>query len=250
MNSLLRRTAGILGATVVLVVVWELGARLIASPALPTPLIAISQFASDWAELWPHALVSLRRVLVSLVVGTALALPLGLWIGRSPRADALAAPLLFLTYPIPKVVFLPVLMVLLGLGDESKVALIALVVFFQVVVTARDAARAINPGVVLSMRSLGATPLQVARHVVVPATLPEVFTALRIGIGTAVAVLFLSESIAGTDGLGAYIVNAWGMVDYPSMFAGIIAMALLGAVLYEALDALETRLTRWRRTAR
>jgi NitT/TauT family transport system permease protein len=90
----------------------------------------------------------------------------------------------------------------------------------------------------------------VARHVVLPAALPEIFTALRIGTGTAIAVLFLAESIAGTNGLGWYIVDAWGRIDYPSMFAGIIAMGLLGVVLYEALDAIESRVTRWRKVAR
>ena len=99
----------------------------------------------------------------------------------------------------------------------------------------------------LSVRSLGASSGQVFRHVVYPASLPDIFTALRIGTGTAIAVLFLAESIAGTNGLGWYIVDAWGRIDYPAMFAGIIAMALLGVVLYEALDAIERWATRWRR---
>ena len=79
--------------------------------------------------------------------------------------------------------------------------------------------------------------------------MPDIFTALRIGTGTAIAVLFLAESFAGSNGLGYYIVDAWGRIDYPAMFAGIIAMALLGVVLYEALDALEGWVTRWRRVA-
>jgi NitT/TauT family transport system permease protein len=159
------------------------------------------------------------------------------------------APLLFLTYPVPKVVFLPVLMVLLGLGDAPKIALIGLIVFFQILVTARDAAKAVPDASVLSVRSLGASRLDIARHVVLPAAMPDIFTALRIGTGTAIAVLFLAESTAGTNGLGWYIVDAWGRIDYPAMFAGIIAMALLGVVLYEALDVVDARVTRWRRTA-
>jgi ABC-type nitrate/sulfonate/bicarbonate transport system permease component len=100
------------------------------------------------------------------------------------------------------------------------------------------------------VRSLGASRVDVYRHVVVPASLPDIFTALRIGTGTAIAVLFLTESIAGSSGLGWYIVDAWGRIDYPAMFAGIIAMALLGVVLYEALDAIETWATRWRTAGR
>ena len=171
-------------------------------------------------------------------------------LGRSPRADAVAAPLVFLTYPVPKVVLLPVLLVLLGLGNTSKITLITLIIFFQILVTARDAARSIPAASVLSVRSLGADMPQIFRHVVAPAALPDIFTALRIGTGTAIAVLFLAESIAGTDGLGYYIVDAWGRIDYGSMFAGILGMALLGVVLYELLDALEGRLCRWTRVER
>jgi NitT/TauT family transport system permease protein len=90
----------------------------------------------------------------------------------------------------------------------------------------------------------------VARHVVVPATLPEVFTSLRINVATAIAILFLAESIAGTSGLGFAITDAWGMVDYPKMFAGIIAMALLGVALYETLNFIEQRLLDWKQYRR
>ena len=182
-----------------------------------------------------------------MVIGTALGLPLGLLIGRSKKADTIFAPMLYLLYPIPKVVFLPVLMVLLGLGNAPKIVLIATVIFFQTMMTARDSAQSIPEASVMSVRSLGATRRDIAFEVVLPASLPDVFTALRINTGTAIAILFLSESIAGTSGLGYYIVNAWGMIDYPSMFGGIIAMALMGVVLYELINALEARLTRWRR---
>ena len=185
-----------------------------------------------------------------MLLGSALAVPLGLVIGRSPRIDSVAAPLIFLTYPVPKIVFLPVLLVLLGIGSLPKIALITLIVFFQILVTARDAARAIPAGSVLSVRSLGADRAQVFRHVVVPAALPDVFTALRISTGTAIAVLFFSESIAGTDGIGYYNIDAWSRIAYTDMFAGIIAMAVLGVVLYELLELAEARVCRWTRVAR
>lgn len=250
MSAALRRGLGYVGATVVLLAGWALLSWAIASPALPGPAIALAEFWRQLPLLLPEIATSLMRVLAAMVIGTGLAVPIGLWLGRSPKADAVAAPLVFLTYPIPKVVFLPVLLVVLGLGDASKISLIALIVFFQLLVTARDAAKAVPEPSVLSVRSLGATKLQVAWHVVVPAAMPEVFTALRIGTGTAIAVLFLAEAIAGSSGIGWYIVDAWGRIDYPAMFAGIIAMALLGVALYEGLDAVELRVTRWRRAAR
>ena len=250
MSALLRRGLGYVAATIALVAGWALLAAWVDSPALPGPGTALPVFVELIPELWPQALISLFRVLVAMAIGTVIAVPLGLAIGRSPRVDAVVAPMIFLTYPIPKVVFLPVLLVLLGLGNASKIALIALISGFQILVTARDAAKAVSEGAVLSVRSLGARSRDIARHVVVPAALPEIFTALRISTGTAVAVLFLAESIAGTDGLGWFIVDAWARIDYPEMFAGIVAMALLGVVLYEALDLLEAWATRWRRTAR
>ena len=250
MNATLRRVLGLVAAFAVLLAGWALLAAALDSPALPGPVPALRAFFALLPLLWPQTLISLFRVLAAMLIGSALAVPAGLALGRSPRADAVFAPMIFLTYPIPKVVFLPVLMLLLGLGHLSKIALITLIVFFQILVTARDAARAVPEGAVLSVRSLGATGRDVARHVVVPASLPEIFTALRIGTGTAVAVLFLAEATAGTSGLGWVIVDAWGRIDYPAMFAGIIAMALLGVALYEGLDLLEARATKWRRAGR
>jgi ABC-type nitrate/sulfonate/bicarbonate transport system permease component len=246
----MRKVVGYAGAFVVLLLGWAITAALVNSPALPGPAIAIKTFVERWSEIWPHIVVSLGRVLAAMVIGTGLAVPLGLWLGRSPRADAVAAPIISVLYPIPKVVFLPVLLILLGLGHAPKIVLIALIVFFQILVTARDGARAVPEPSVLSVRSLGASRFDVYRHVVVPAALPDIFTALRIGTGTAIAVLFLAESLAGSSGIGYYIVDAWGMLDYPAMFAGIIGMALLGVALYEALDLVEGWATRWRRAGR
>lgn len=250
MKAAAGRIGGYVVATIALLAGWWLLAVIIGSPALPGPVIALTEFAKQVPALWPEALVSMWRVLAAMALGAALAVPLGLAMGRSPRMDAVFAPMVFLINPIPKVVFLPVFLVLMGLGNSPKIALIALIVFFQVLVTARDAAKAVPEASVLSVRSLGAGHLAVARHVIVPAAMPEIFTALRIGLGTAIAVLFLAESMAGTNGLGWYIVDAWGRIDYPAMFAGIVAMALLGVVLYEALDAFEARVTRWRRATR
>jgi ABC-type nitrate/sulfonate/bicarbonate transport system permease component len=250
-TSAARKLLGYVLAAGILFGGWHLLSAAIRSPALPGPALALGEFARLFpGELAPHLLVSARRVVASMAAGVLLAGPLGLLIGRSRRLDAVAAPLIFLSYPIPKVVFLPVLLVLLGIGDLSKVALITLIVFFQILVTARDAARSIPAASVLSVRSLGAGRWQVFRHVIFPAALPDVFTALRISTGTAIAVLFFSESVAGSSGLGYYILDAWGRIAYSEMFAGILAMALLGVILYEILQALESRLCRWTRAGR
>jgi len=250
-SGLGRKLLGYLGAIALLLVSWWLLALVVDSQALPSPVLAIGDFIRlFFSELLPELIVSGWRVVASMALGTVLAVPLGLAIGRSPRADAVAAPVVFITYPVPKIVFLPVLLVLLGIGSGPKIALITLIVFFQILVTARDAARAIPAASVLSVRSLGATQLDVFRHVVYPAALPDIFTALRISTGTAIAVLFFSESIAGTDGIGYYIIDAWSRIAYSEMFAGIIAMAILGVFLYELLEFAEGRVCRWTRVGR
>ena len=243
----MRKALSYIASLLILVALWHVASLLIASPALPTPLQAFIKFDEQFGEMVPHVLVSFYRIAVAMAIGSAIALPIGLVLGRKKKLDALFAPMLFLTYPIPKVVFLPVLMVLFGLGDAPKIILIAIVIFFQTLVTSRDASASIPQKSMESVKSLGSNTWQRAIYVVLPATLPSVFTALRINTGTAIAILFLSESIAGTKGLGYFIVNAWGLIDYQSMFAGIIAMAIMGAAIYETLNFVERRLTRWQR---
>lgn len=250
MKPLARKVLGYLGAVVVTIAVWQVASMWIANPALPAPAAAFAQLMTHLPVLAPHFGVSAFRVVVSILIGLVVGAPLGLLLGRSPRADAVFGPLVFLNYPLPKVVFLPVIFVLLGIGNVSIVTLITIIVFFQILVTARDAARSIPGSSVTSVRSLGANRWQVFTQVVVPAAMPEIFTALRIGAGTAIAVLFFSETFAGSTGLGYYVFDAWGRIAYGEMFAGILAMALLGVLLYEAIELIESRVCRWARAGR
>ena len=230
----MRKALGYVWGTVFVIVLWWVCAALIGSPALPTPAATLPALADNIGKIAPEFMVSLGRILLSMAIGALFGVPLGLWIGRSKRADAIFGPVLF---------------VLFGLGGEGKVVLIAIAVFFQMMVTMRDAAKNVPTGAVESMRSLGAGKFAIYRDVIFPATVPDLFTALRITCGTAVAILFIAESMAGSSGLGYYIMHAWSLLEYARMFAGIVAMALLGVLLYEAFDIVERRLTRWRRSA-
>ncbi len=243
----MRKALGYIWGTVFVIALWWVCAAAIGSPALPTPDATLPELAKNIGEIMPEFWVSMGRILLSMLLGTLFGVPLGLWLGRSKRADLLFGPVLYVLYPVPKIVFLPVLFVLFGLGGEGKVVLIAIAVFFQMVVTMRDAAKNVPVGAVDSMRSLGAGKFAIYRDVVLPATIPDLFTALRITCGTAVAILFIAESMAGSSGLGYYIMHAWSLLEFEQMFAGIVAMALLGVILYEAFDLAEKRLTRWRR---
>ena len=243
----MRKLVGYLWGTVFVVALWWVLALAIGSPALPTPDATWPALVDSFACIMPEFWTSLGRIALSMLIGTVLGVPAGLWIGRSRRGDQIFGPVLYVLYPVPKIVFLPVLFILFGLGGQAKVILISIAIFFQMVVTMRDAAKNVPQGAVVSLRSLGATKGQILREVVLPASLPDLFTALRITTGTAVAVLFIAESMAGSSGLGYYIMHTWSLLEYEQMFAGIIAMAVLGVVIYEVFEILEYRLTKWRR---
>ncbi|MCL2403447.1 MAG: ABC transporter permease [Coriobacteriia bacterium] len=245
MRARLQRIFGYVLATLGVLLGWAALSLAIDNPALPLPTVAVQQFIVLLPDMLPHIWISFYRIIVSMALGTVGGTVLGLIIGRSTKLDLIGAPLLYVLYPVPKIVFVPVLMVLLGLGNAPAIVLISTVIFFQTIVTARAAAKSISPDLVVSVQSLGASKLDVARHVVFPSALPSIFTALRISAGTAVAVLFVVESIAGNTGVGFYIVNAWGRIDYATMFAGIIAMALMGVFLYEVINFVEAKLVPW-----
>lgn len=233
-------------ALVFLIVIWQLGAAALDTEALPGPWAVFVSFARNMVgPLAGHFFISAYRVLASLILALASAVPVGIAMGRIKRVDALASPLVYLTYPVPKIAFLPLVLLLFGLGDGSKIFLIAFILFFQILVTTRDAAREIPREHILSMRSLGANRAQKAFHLVLPAVLPNILTSLRVGIGTAIAVLFFVESFATNHGLGFFILDAWSRLDYESMYAGIVGMGLLGVVLYEVIEVLDRTLCRW-----
>ncbi|MDD2422058.1 MAG: ABC transporter permease [Heliobacteriaceae bacterium] len=240
---------GLLIAAAVLLGLWQLAAVVVNNQMLPPPLAALTSFIQlAQGPLAIHLWSSFYRAGYSILLSLVLAVPLGLFLGRNPRVDHWVAPMIFLTYPIPKIVFLPLVLLFLGIGDASKIFLITLIVFYQILVTTRDAAKGVPEADILSLRSLGGGPWAVYRHVIVPACLPDILTALRISSGTAVAVLFLVESFATVEGLGYFIMDAWTRASAAEMFAGIIAMGVLGFVLILGVDLMERYLCRWRQT--
>ncbi len=227
---------------------WYLLSLILGTSILPDPFIVFKRGFNEVATpvFWVHVETSTLRLLAGLLSAFVLAVPIGLVLGSNPRLDSLFAPLIYLGYPIPKIVLMPIIFVLFGLGDTSKIVLIAMITFFQLLITTRDSARKISNAIVYSLKSLGADRLDFYLHVVWPVSLPGIITSLRIGTGTAVAVLFFVESIATSKGLGYYIIDAWGRADYPAMFVGIIALSIIGIILYECFDLLERKFCKWK----
>ncbi len=243
-----QRAFGYLLSLAVCLVAWKMASLLVSSLILPSPEATLQAFI-DTAQtqvFWSNFGISAYRVVIAIALAWCLAFPLGIFIGYSQKMDRYFSPLIFLTYPIPKMVFLPVLFVFFGIGDITKILLIMLIVFFQILVATKEGVSAIDRKYIDSMRSMNATNRDILREAIVPAALPSSFTALRIVTGTSISVLFFVEAFAGSTGLGYMIYNAWGLLQYTQIFVGIIAMSILGLALYEIFTYMEKRLCRWK----
>lgn len=229
-------------------IIWQLLAWLIARPVFPPPWkVLIVFFQQITGELGWHLLVSAGRVVAAICITVLVAVPIGLGLGQMKTINRIISPLIYIVYPIPKIVFLPVILVLFGSGNGSKVLLVGLILFFQILVVVRDQAAQLRPELILSVRSMGAGRKALFRFVYFPASIPAVLTALRVSVGTAIAVLFIAETYATNTGLGYYIiVESWGALRYAQMYAGVLAMSLLGLALYFIVDGLDRRLCPWR----
>lgn len=241
------RRRDLLFAIIALILLWQLVAMLVNRPILPPPGLVARTFITELrGDLLVHFQASLWRVIASTALAVALAAPAGLILGQSKRLNSLFSPLIYLVYPVPKVVFVPIVLLFLGLGDAPKIVIIFLILFFQILVLVRDQAAALRPELIQSVRSLGAGRRALFRFVYLPASLPGILTALRQSVGTAVAVLYVAELYATQKGLGYYIyLNGSTLLNYPAMYAGIVAMSLLGLGLYFSVDWLEKRLCPW-----
>jgi ABC-type nitrate/sulfonate/bicarbonate transport system permease component len=225
--SLLSSCAGL----VMFLCLWQLFSLAVDRPILPSPVIVIPLFFQNLGgELGLHFLASTARVVAAVVAATLLATPLGL---------------IAILYPIPKIIFLPVIYVLMGITDLSKITLIAIIIFFQILVVVRDEASSLRKELIDSVKSLGAGRRALFRYVYLPASLPAVLTALRVSVGTAVAVLFIAEQSLTSYGLGYYIVvETYQVLMYPEMYTGILGMGILGVLLYFAIYSIELKVSR------
>ena len=231
----------------VLLLLWQAGSLLLGPEILPSPAAAGLSFLISLGspDFLRHIGISLMRLIAALTLAVVTGFPLGLWFGHCKKADWLGAPLTFITLPLPKIVLLPVFFTILGLGDASRILLIALTTGYQILVIVRESALQIDPAYELALRSMGANRWERIRHAYLSAAMPALFTALKISSGTAVAVLFLAESFATDAGLGWLIMDAWGMGDIETMFVGILGMSILGVFLYGAVGLAERFACSW-----
>src|SRR3954467_7508 len=226
---------------------WQWTAMRGAPDFVLPPLEIAKQFIAALAtrELYGDAAASLMRALPGFAVGVALGIVLGLAAGIARTFDEMLSPLVFLTYPVPKIVMLPVFMLWFGIGDLSKVMIIALACFYPAFINAYYGARATPRILVWSPRNMGASEADVFRRVVLPGALPQTFAALRVALALSFIVMFAAEMINARSGLGHLIREAENSLRFDLMYVSLLTIAILGYAGDRLLRFARARFLRW-----
>lgn len=216
----------------VLALLWQ---ALATAGALPLYLTSPAAIAREFValagsgELFVHSAISLYRSLAGLALGAMLGIAVGLLAGASRRVSGFFEPLVSLTYPVPKIAFLPILLVWFGISDTSKIMLIALSCFYPCYIAAFYGVRAVDPIWVWAAQNMGAGPRRVFFRVIVPAAGVHIFSGLRVSLALAFILMLASELIGSNRlGLGFLIMAADAGGRFDVMFAAILAIAVLG----------------------
>jgi len=230
-----------------LLALWWAASASVNRPFLPAPPAVFAEFLARMAEgsLPVHLAVSLARIVSALGAAFVPAFILGVSAGIRPGIDRIVSPMVYVLFPIPKIALLPIILMFLGLGNLSKIFLVALIVFFQFYLNFRDEASLLSRRWFDSLWSLGGGRRHLFVHVILPALLPRVFSSLRMTLGTSIAILFMAETFATSQGIGWYVMDAWARISYLEMYAGITGLSLMGLILFALLDVAEKRSCPW-----
>ncbi len=238
---------GALYSFIVVIVLWWAIAAILNLPIIPSPykvFLTIMEIFKSKMEI--HVMYSLGRIMAGIVISILVGVPLGFLMGYFNKADKILSPLVYFTYPVPKLALLPIVMLLFGLGETSKLTMIILIIVFQIIIGSRDAVKSIPEETFRSLQSLGASKMQTFTEIILPASLPEVLTATRLALGTAVSILFFTETFGTEYGMGYFIMDSWMRVNYLDMYAGIVILSFMGFCIFTAIDIAENYICSWR----
>jgi NitT/TauT family transport system permease protein len=234
---------------IAILVLWEALSRTntLDIRFFPPPTQIVGQLSNERTmERLPNdVLASVSRILIGFAIGSGLGVIAGLALGlfRIPRL--LISPVFAALYPVPKLAIFPLLLIIFGLGDASKWAAIAIGAFFLVFYNTLTGVLQI-PTIYLDVaRNAGASQARIFRTVALPASLPNIFTGLRLATGTAFVVLAAVEFVGARTGLGQFIWASWQTLQVDRMYLGIIVLSLLGFVAITFVGWLESRLVPW-----
>ncbi len=240
-----------IASPIVLLVVWELAARLslIDTRFFPAPssVLAVLIEMLRSGELVTNTLVSLRRLALGAVIGGVPALVLGIAMGLNRWVRAVIEPLVAATYPIPKSAILPLALLIFGLGEGSKIFMVAIGVFFPVVINSTTGVLEISRIYLDVGRNYKASRWDTFWTIALPGALPVIMTGFKLGIGIGLILIAIAEMIGAKSGLGYMIWTAWETFSVEQMYVGLFMVAIIGFVLSVGLNELERVIIPWKR---
>jgi NitT/TauT family transport system permease protein len=234
-------------ATIALFVFWEAACRIFNIPVffLPPPSLVFKAVIDYWPALYKHSLFTLSSTLVGFAMAVGFGLLLGLAVGWSRAVYAGIYPLMIGFNAIPKVAVVPILVLWFGIGFIPAVLTAFLISFFPIVVNVATGLATIEPELEDVLKALGASKLDIMRKVGIPRALPYFFGSLKVAITLAFVGAVISESVASNVGIGNLMLQAQAQFQVPLIFAGLLALAVEGIVMYALMAMLEARMTGW-----
>jgi NitT/TauT family transport system permease protein len=208
--------------------------------------------AGDWSGVWKvfeegHLWVSLFRIFGGFLLGAIPGIILGVIMGMNRTIRVACDPVISAVYVLPKIAILPLVMLVFGIGEISKIVIVGIASFFLVLINTTAGVRDIEPIFFEAGYNYGANRWQMFYHVIIPGALPIIFAGLRLSLGTALIVIIAAEFVAAKFGLGYLIWFSWQTLLTENMFAGLVIIMILGALFTSGLQALEQRLMPWQR---
>ncbi len=197
-------------------------------------------------SLWENLGATLLAMVLGYLIGTGIGIALGLLFGLMPRVYRVLSPYIAALYAMPKIALAPLFVIVLGIGIQSKVALVAITVFFLVLNSTLDGVRNVDRDLARTLSLMGATRFEVIGKVLVPATLPWIFTGMRISVRYAFTNTLLAELIASNSGIGFMIEYYSGIFDATGTYAAILVLVIMSVGLTELLTQVEARMSRGR----
>jgi len=242
-------TASRLVIGIVLLALWQIGS----ATGLLSPLFfgrpeKIAGVIAQWfgsGEIWPHLVVTISETLMAFASGTLAGIAAGLWLGLSPQVQAVLDPYIKAANAMPRVILAPIFAMWFGLGMASKVALGFTLVFFIVFFNVLQGVREVSPTLLNATRMLGASRRQLLRHVYLPAAMSWVFSSLHVSVGMAFVGAVIAEYLGSAAGVGYLILQAEGVFDVDSVFAGIVVLTACALMLDACVSVAENKLLVW-----
>jgi len=225
---------------------WYLGHLFVDARLIPSPITVYSVMdVAFWQQMFLPIVHSLWRIVLSMAISVAIGLGGGLLLAQSKIVGNILNPFIYFVYPIPKMAFLPVVFISFGLGNTSIVTMIVLIIVFQIIINVRDGINNIPEENYQTLLVLGANRLQLFVNVTLPAALHQILSSTRVALGTATAILFITEDSGNIYGVGRFIFNAHSRIDFVQVYAGIVVLSMMAFALFSAIDITQRIFMKW-----